>query len=266
MVPRLYVPSLSPGARILSLPAAEAEHLARVLRVKPGAAVRVFDGRGFECEARVSAVVRHEVTVEIGRSVTPAAECRVRVTLAQAVLKGDKIDDVIRDVVMMGIAAVQPLLTARTDVPPAAFARGGRLERWRRIAIASAKQCGRAVVPEIYPPASLPACLDADRSDVRLLLVEPSASTPQAAASRLPQSVASAIVLIGPEGGWAAEEVITAVTAGCGTISLGARTLRADATPLVALSVLQYFWGDIPQFGIRDSGLGIRDSGFGIRD
>jgi 16S rRNA (uracil1498-N3)-methyltransferase len=259
MVPRLYVPTLSPEARVLSLPADEAEHLVRVLRVKPGAAVRVFDGRGFECEAQVSAVVRHEVTVEIGRPVTPAAECRVRVTLAQAVLKGDKVDHVIRDAVMMGVAAVQPLLTARTDVPPAAFARSGRVERWRRIAIASAKQCGRAVVPEIYPPASLPACLDADRSDVRLLLVEPSAATLQAAASRLPQGVASAIVIIGPEGGWAAEEVSTAVTAGCGTITLGARTLRADATPLVALSVLQYFWGDIPQFGVRDSGFGVRD-------
>jgi len=252
MVPRLYVPTLSPGTRVLSLPADEAWHLARVLRVKSGAAVRVFDGRGFECEAQVSAVVRHEVTVEIGRPVTPAAECRVRVTLAQAVLKADKIDDVIRDVVMMGVAAVQPLLTARTDVPPAAFTRGGRVERWRRIAISSAKQCGRAVVPEIYPPASLPACLDADHADVRVLLVEPSAATQQPAASRLPRSVASAIVFIGPEGGWSAEEVSAAVTAGCETITLGARTLRADATPLVALSVLQYFWGDIPRLGARD--------------
>jgi 16S rRNA (uracil1498-N3)-methyltransferase len=251
---------------MLSLPADEAEHLARVLRVKPGAAVRIFDGRGFECEAQVSSVVRRAVTVEIGRPVTPAAECRVRVTLAQAVLKGDKIDGVIRDAVMMGVAALQPLLTARADVPPAAFARGGRVERWRRIAISSAKQCGRAVVPEIGPPASLLACLDADRSDVRLLLVEPSAATLQPAASRLPRIVASAIVLIGPEGGWAAEEVRAAVTAGCETITLGARTLRADATPLVALSLLQYVWGDIPQFGIRDSGFGIRDAGVGTRD
>ena len=252
MVPRLYVPTLSPGARVLSLPADEADHLARVLRVKPGAVVRVFDGRGFECEAQVSAVGRHDVTVELGRPVTAAAECRVRVTLAQAVLKGDKIDGVIRDAVMMGVAAVQPLLTARTDVPPAAFTRGGRVERWRRIAISSAKQCGRAVVPEIYAPASLPACLEADRSDLRVLLVEPSAATPQPAARRLPQSAASAIVFIGPEGGWAAEEVGAAVTAGCETITLGVRTLRADAAPLVALSVLQYFWGDIPPLGAGD--------------
>jgi 16S rRNA (uracil1498-N3)-methyltransferase len=150
---------------------------------------------------------------------------------------------------MMGVAAVQPLLTARTDVPRSAFARGGRVERWRRIAVSSTKQCGRAVVPEIYPPVSLPACLDADRSDVRLLLVEPSAATGQAAASPLPQHAGSAIVFIGPEGGWADEEVRAAVTAGCRIVSLGARTLRADATPLVALSVLEYVWGDIPRLG-----------------
>ena len=150
---------------------------------------------------------------------------------------------------MMGVAAVQPLLTTRTDIPPAAFIRGGRVERWRRVAISSAKQCGRAVVPEIYPPASLSACLGADRSDVRVLLVEPSAATQQPAASRLPRSVASAIVFIGPEGGWSAEDVSAAMAAGCETITLGARTLRADATPLVALSVLQYYWGDIPPLG-----------------
>jgi 16S rRNA (uracil1498-N3)-methyltransferase len=71
--------------------------------------------------------------------------------------------------------------------------------------------------------------------------------------------VASAIVLIGPEGGWAAEEVSAAVAAGCATVTLGPRTLRADATPLVALGVLQYFWGDIPPLGSRESGVGSRD-------
>jgi 16S rRNA (uracil1498-N3)-methyltransferase len=259
MVPRLYVPFLSSGTRILNLPPDEATHLARVLRLKAGAAVQVFDGRGFECEARVSAVARHDVTIEVGRPIAPAPECRVRVTLAQAVLKGDKIDDVIRDAVMMGVAAVQPLLTARTDVPAAAFARGGRLERWRRIAISSAKQCGRAVVPEICEPLLLAACLEADRSELRVMLVEPSAAALEPAATPLPRRVASAAVLIGPEGGWAADEVSAAVTAGCRTVTLGGRTLRADATPLVALSVLQYVWGDIPGLGALDSGLGTRD-------
>lgn len=252
MVPRLYVPSLSPDARVLSLPPDEAAHLVRVLRVKPGWAVRIFDGRGSEREARVTRVGRHEVVVEVGERITPAAECRVRVILAQAVLKGDKTDDVIRDAVMMGVAGVQPLLTARADVPAAAFTRGGRIERWRRIAIASAKQCGRAVVPEIHLPRSLPECLAVHRCDVRVLLVEPSAAARLPDVAGLALEPSSALVLVGPEGGWTTDEVAAAVDAGCVAVTLGPRTLRADATSLVALAVLQHHWGDIPQLGTQD--------------
>jgi len=244
MVPRLYVPSLEPRDRTVSLPADEAAHLRRVLRVKAGAAVRLFDGRGCEVAARVTSVDRAAVVAEIGDPVAAAPEWAVRVTLAQAVLKGDKIDDVIRDAVMMGVAAVQPLLTARTDVPAAAFSHGRRLERWQRIAVSSAKQCGRAVVPPVLTPRALKDCLDAARAEVALMLVEP-ASVAASAAVAWPRSDAprSAIVLVGPEGGWADAEVAQALSAGCLPVSLGPRTLRADAAAIVALSVLQYVWG-----------------------
>ena len=180
MVPRLYVPSLDARSRTTTLPEDEAAHVRRVLRVKVGQAVRLFDGRGGEVDARVISADRAGVVVEIGEPVVSALEWPVRVTLAQAVLKGDKIDDVIRDAVMMGVAAVQPLLTARTEVPEAAFSRGRRVERWQRIAVASAKQCGRAVVPHILAPCSLTACLAEARPGVRLMLVEP-AATPSGA-------------------------------------------------------------------------------------
>ena len=154
----------------VALPADEAGHLRRVLRVQAGAAVRIFDGRGREVEARVTSVDRTGVVVEVGEPVVPAPEWRVRVTLAQAVLKGDKIDDVIRDAVMMGVASIQPMLTARTDVPEAAFSRGRRVERWQRIAVSSAKQCGRAVVPPVLAPRSLPDCLGAGTTGPALIL------------------------------------------------------------------------------------------------
>ena len=250
MVPRLYVPSVQHGGQVLALPADEAEHVRRVLRVKPGSAVRVFNGRGLEFEARVSAVDRRGVSVEVGAPVTAAPECRVHVILAQAVLKGDKIDDVIRDAVMMGVAVVQPILTARTDVPGRAFSRRGRAERWERIAIASAKQCGRAVVPEIHPPFSLSECLEAHRCDARIVLVEPAVASSGSAPGGVVRAPRSALVLIGPEGGWAPEEVAEAVAAGCVPVTLGPRTLRADAAPLVALSVLQHVWGDLPGLGL----------------
>jgi 16S rRNA (uracil1498-N3)-methyltransferase len=246
MGPRLFAPALTADSTTLALPPDEADHLVRVLRITPGAAVRVFDGRGLERHARVRHVGRHDVQVDITGPATPAEEGRLRVTLAQALLKGDKIDGVIRDAVMMGVAAVQPLLTARTDVPPSAVARGGRLDRWRRISIASAKQCGRAVVPDVLAPVRLEACLEHDRSDLRLFLREPAAGDAEPV-SRLAcgEGVISALVLVGPEGGWSADECAHAEAAGCRPLRLGRRTLRADAAALIALGVLQHLWGDL---------------------
>jgi 16S rRNA (uracil1498-N3)-methyltransferase len=182
------------------------------------------------------------VSVQVGDAVVPAAEWSVRVTLALAALKGDKCDGVIRDAVMMGVAAIQPLLTARSDVPSAAFSRGRRQERWQRIAVSSVKQCGRAVVPPVLAPRTLTGCLDAADAGGRLILVEPAALPPGSAGRPPDAAPASALVLVGPEGGWADDEVALALSAGCVPVSLGPRTLRADAAPIVALSVLQYLW------------------------
>lgn len=242
MLPRLYVPSLGSGATV-DLPTDEAGHLQRVLRARPGAAIRLFDGRGREVAARVALVERGRVVAEIGEAVEAVPEWGVRVTLGQALLKADKMDDVIRDAVMMGVSAIQPTTTARTDVPAQAARRAGRVERWCRVAVSSAKQCGRAVVPEVHAPVSLADALAAAGADaVKIILVEPAAA-PRSASAALPAAApASAIVLVGPEGGWADEELATARDAGCLPWSLGPRTLRADAAALVALSVLQHVW------------------------
>jgi 16S rRNA (uracil1498-N3)-methyltransferase len=246
MVPRFYVPALQPDRRAIELPAGEAEHLTRVLRLGVGATVRVFDGRGLECEARVAHASRRDVRLDVGTRVDAAAEPRVRVTLAQAVLKGDKTDGIIRDAVMLGVAAIQPLLTARTDVPESAFATGTRLDRWRRIVISSVKQCGRAVVPDLGAPETLHACLRRGHDGLRLMLVEPGAAgAVTVEALRSLSLVDLAQVFVGPEGGWTPAEIAMAQEAGCRLATLGKRTLRADATPLIALGVLQYLWGDL---------------------
>ncbi len=247
MVPRFYAPALRPDSLAIELPAEEAEHLTRVLRLGTGATVRVFDGRGLECRARVVHAARTDVRLDIEGLVESAAEPRVRLTLAQAVVKGDKMEGIIRDAVMLGVVAIHPLLTARCDVPEAAFSSGTRIERWRRIVISSVKQCGRAVVPELAGPESLELCLRRSREGLRLMLVEPGvgaeATTGEALGRLSPPD--SAEVLVGPEGGWTPAEVSMAQSAGCLLVTLGQRTLRADATPLIALGVLQYLWGDL---------------------
>ena len=165
----------APGT-IVRLPADEALHATRVLRLRPGASIRVFDGRGREFDGVVLAADKH-VDVRIDAEAAAVPEPAVAVTLAHAVLKGDKMDGVVRDAVMMGAAAIRPIVTRHSEASLAGLARGQRVERWRRVALASAKQCGRAIVPEVLDPREFegdPTWL-ASAPEPRLVLVEPAA-------------------------------------------------------------------------------------------
>jgi len=243
---RFYVPDAKSAGDLAALPEDEAQHLTRVLRLKAGDSVRVFNGRGREFNAVVERAAKGGVRVRVGTRREPAPEPRVAVTLAQAVLKGDKMDDVVRDAVMMGVTTIQPIVTTRTEVSLATLQRGRRRERWERIAISSAKQCGRAVVPAILNPKSLePAghALPAMRlSAPVLMLVEPGAMSDGVALGDLDLAAPeTATVIVGPEGGWTPEELAAALTS-CRLITLGGRTLRADAMAVVALAALFARW------------------------
>src|SRR5262249_35916831 len=115
------------------LPRNEAEHLIRVLRLNTGDTVSVFDGRGREFLARVMRVDRRDVCVQVISQINPAAEPAVAITLVQAVLKGEKMDDIVRDAVMLGAAAIHPIITKRTETTVAAILKGARVERWHRV-------------------------------------------------------------------------------------------------------------------------------------
>ena len=241
MPPRFYAPDLAGPDEPVELPDEEARHLSRVLRLGAGDTVSVFDGRGVEYLARVEHAPPGRVVVQPYQSVAPPPEPVVALTVAQALLKGRTFDAVVRDVTMVGAVAIQPLLTARTE------ARARDTDRWTRIAVASAKQCRRAVVPEVRAPGSFRSLLDDDRSDLRLLLVEPetAGSTGGLRVLQDRPPPATATLAVGPEGGWSADEVAAAAAAGFLSVTLGRRTLRADAVVVCAVSVLQYVWGDL---------------------
>jgi 16S rRNA (uracil1498-N3)-methyltransferase len=239
---RFYAPGASSGVRV-SLPEDEAQHLTRVLRITTGETIRVFDGRGREFEARVESAAKDDVRIAVGvQRVAPAREARVAVTLVQAVLKGEKMDSAVRDAVMMGVAAVQPVVTARSEIALAAIQRSGRQERWQRIAVASAKQCGRAVVPPILEPLEFDDIVDADSIGSAFMLVEPHAAEKVLPLALLPLEIpVEASVFTGPEGGWTPEEIERA-SALAHLVTLGSRTFRADAMPVVALSAFFTLW------------------------
>jgi 16S rRNA (uracil1498-N3)-methyltransferase len=239
---RFYAPLVSAAGAPVALPEEEAHHLAHVMRLGVGRVVHVFDGRGHEYRAEVVEVSKHGVVVRPGDPVQPAPEGPLRLVLAQAILKGDHMDAVIRDATMMGVTAVRPLQTDHVTVPARAIAGTRLAARWTRSAVGSAKQCGRAVVPDVERPARV---ADVLRGGVTtLMLVEPRhASSLDGDVSELVRRGDDLVLMAGPEGGWSDAELALADRSGVSRWSLGPRTLRADSAALVALSVLTYLAG-----------------------
>jgi 16S rRNA (uracil1498-N3)-methyltransferase len=246
-VHRFFAPALDPGDDAVDLPRDEAEHLTRVLRLGVGDTIAVFDGRGHEFLARVVTAQRKSVRVQITQRVEAAPEPQVAITLAQAVLKADRMDDIVRDAVMLGVSAVQPIVTKRAEFTVAGLIRGARVDRWKRVALASAKQARRAVLPEIRTPLTLDSLLAEPATSLNVMLVEPGAVAGAQSVGSLKgeRAPSDALLLIGPEGGWDAAELAAAGERGFRLITLGHRTLRADAVPVAAISVLQFIWGDL---------------------
>lgn len=237
---RCYAPDA--GSGVVDLPADEAHHLTRVLRVGPGAEVVVFDGRGREWLGRVAAIERRRVRIELLETRIPVAEPSLAVTLAAGLLKGDQMNTVVRDATALGVTAIQPFVSAHVAVPERAW-RDRSTDRWRRIAVSSAKQCGRAVVPAFGGIARLPDVLAAHSASTMVLCVEPTRS---GTSSRIPGPApgeSGVLLCVGPEGGWAPDEIADAQARGAHLLSLGPRVLRAEIAPTVALSALWTLWG-----------------------
>jgi 16S rRNA (uracil1498-N3)-methyltransferase len=245
MLPRFLAPGLDPLADRAVLPADEAHHLTRVLRLGTGDVVAVFDGRGQEFRARVISAARDRVEVALLEPIVAAAPAGAALTLVQAVLKADGMDTVVRDATMLGVAAIVPVLSAHVAVPGRARLGGRGADRWRRIALASAKQCRRATLPDIPEPRALEAWLASPPAGLRLVLVEPSAGVASRPLREFVSEPAAEGVslLVGPEGGWAESELNVALASGCVPISLGPLTLRAEAAPIVALSMCRVVFG-----------------------
>jgi len=239
VLPRFFFPSSDPTGRG-ALPDDEATHLTRVLRLGVGAAIEVFDGRGGIWTAEVAEVSRHHAAVQLGAPVPAPAEPRVRLHLVVAALKGDKLDDVVRDAAMVGVHDIQVVVTQRSEVSLAALRRSGRADRWRRIAVASLKQCGRAVLPTVHAPVTLTQWAETAPTGLRLVMCEPAAGAGRRI-SEVPRED-EVTLLVGPEGGWTPDELAMLSGMGGVAVQCGGLTLRADAAPLVGVSALCEGW------------------------
>lgn len=241
---RVHVPDIAETGKQIVVRGDEAHHLLRVVRMRPGDPVRVFDGRGREWQATVAATGRDGLTLDLAGPVPPVPEPGIAITLGVGLLKGDQMDAVVRDATVMGVATIVPLATDHVVSPARAWRGDGAAARWRRVAIAAAAQCGRAVVPAIAPATTLTDLRDTCPADLTLACLEPAATdAPFADGWRSLPRPSSVLLLVGPEGGWSRAEVDALAAAGVHRVSLGPRTLRAQAAPAVALTLVWATWG-----------------------
>jgi 16S rRNA (uracil1498-N3)-methyltransferase len=228
------------GKRIVTLTADEARHLREVLRLKAGDEVQVFDGAGREFRAIVSQARREIAELELGDEIEPLKpESPLQLTLAVALLKGEKFDLVVQKGTELGVNRFIPLVTRYADIRLRDEADAEkRVTRWRRIALEAAKQCGRSVVPKIEQPMFFDALI---REENSCLMFSERAGRPLN--TDLKAGVITAV--IGSEGGWSDEELDQARAAGVPIVTLGGRVLRAETAAIVTAVLLQHRYGDL---------------------
>ncbi len=228
---RVFLKDLEAGERTLS--GAEAHHLAQVLRVKPGAKVKAFDGLGLEAAGEVQEVDELSVTLRLELPKPSDVEAALKLTLAVPLLKGDKFSEVVRRGTELGAVRFIPVLTARCDVKVLS---DNKLTRYRRVAKEAAKQSGRSVVPEVEALCKLSKL---DLGPLTLIAHPFASATLQEVLKSDAGSDAEEVTLItGPEGGLSEHEVEFLIEKGAKGVTLGARILRAETAPIALTAAL----------------------------
>jgi 16S rRNA (uracil1498-N3)-methyltransferase len=239
---RVYVDAVLESGAQLTLTGSAASHLTRVLRLRPKAALTLFNGRGGEYAASIERVQRSEVQVAIGAHEPIERESPFPLTLAQGVSRGERMDLVVQKATELGVARLVPLLTERSIVRLDEEQSDRKSSHWRAIAIAACEQCGRNRLPEVALPAQLREFLRQPCGDSVRLLLSPAAPQRIEDVSR---PARGATVLIGPEGGLSDAEQEDALTAGFTAVNLGPRVLRTETAAIASLTLLQRAFGDL---------------------
>ena len=240
-MPRFYLPLAPASNAIITLPDASAHHAARVLRLSPGDVVTLFDGSGKEWDARIGHIGKRAVEVSVGAARTVSRESVLRVTLAQGISSGERMDYTLQKAVELGVYAIQPIACARSVVKLSGERAEKRLAHWHGLIIAACEQCGRNVVPSVQPITSLGGWAAQTQAPLKLMF----APDAEHSLHTLPRPADEVLILAGPEGGFAPDETAAALAAGFIPVRLGPRVLRTETAALAALAALQTLWGDL---------------------
>jgi 16S rRNA (uracil1498-N3)-methyltransferase len=234
--------NMQSGTRI-AVEGTAANHITRVLRLRAGQPLTLFNGNGAEYAATILELHRDAVVVEVGQEQAMNRESPLPLTLAQGISRGERMDWILQKATELGGSRIVPVFTERSVVRLDAKQAERKLQHWRAIAIAACEQCGRNTVPEIAPPTDVFEYLGHGVAPhtTRLLL----SPTSDVSMDEVGMSTAGITVLIGPEGGLTETEQEVALRSGFTSVRMGPRVLRTETAAIAALTILQHRFGDL---------------------
>lgn len=240
---RLYFAGTIVAGDELTLEGDQARYVGRVLRLRPGDPITLFDGRGAEFSAVVVTSGKNTVQVSVGEQSPKDVESPLRVHLLQGISRGERMDFVIQKATELGVARITPVLTEYSVVKLEAKRAEKRLLHWRGVAVSACEQCGRNVLPQVDEAIGLRDWLGANQADQRRrIILQPGAKD---SISAVDAGDAELVILIGPEGGFSDSEYELAAATGFQPIGFGPRILRTETAALAVLTALQTLYGDL---------------------
>lgn len=240
--PRIYLPIyLSTGSEV-ELDARAVGHVVRVLRLRVGDNIMLFNGDGNDYAAELVDVRKDYALCRIHNYQTRTTESPLMIELAQGISRGERMDYTIQKAVEMGVQRIIPLSTERSQVKLSGEREEKRLQHWQGIILHACEQSGRNLIPELLPVQRLDQWLNNRTAVTHTLFLDPEGSV---SVGKLNAPVGSLSLLVGPEGGLSAKERELAISGGYLRLRLGPRVLRTETAALAALAAIQAIWGDL---------------------
>jgi 16S rRNA (uracil1498-N3)-methyltransferase len=236
-MPRLYVDLELTTQSLLNLPHEVVRHI-QVLRLRENQEITLFNGDGYNYQAKLLTLAKREAQVAITTKIPNCVESTYEVSLYMALIANDKFDLVVQKAVELGVTQIVPINCQHTQRFKAEKI-SAKLEHWQKIVIAASEQCGRSRLAQIAPPSEFSQALTQANAELKFIL------SPYHHSKLTPVQVASMALMIGPEGGFTAEEITLAVQAGFQPLKLGPRILRAETAAIAGLSLIQATYGDL---------------------
>jgi 16S rRNA (uracil1498-N3)-methyltransferase len=239
--PRLYVPVVAASGEIITVTGQAAHHVIQVLRLRPGAVIRLFNGHGPEWNAVLLESKRSGIRLEVGATIETIAEPSLNITLAQGIARNDRMDFILQKSVELGVSRIQPLWMQRCQYRVNDERLEKRMRHWQGIIISASEQCGRSTLPELHKPEDYTVWISRRSASSLGLMLQPDSTQ---GLHDLPPPQGDIVVLVGPEGGLNQDEQRLATVSDFRGIRLGQRILRTETAALSALAGMHALWGD----------------------